>query len=401
MSSVPIFPPSFPNREEKIFLDLLLGDDEHFLSRWQTWKEGVVFDDVDFATLRLLSLLYMRLRDAGIAHDTYIGRIRGVYRMVWARNQRLLKEISDISNVCRTHGVEVLLLKGLALLLRVYRDPAARFLGDGDILVKKKDVVKVCSILEERGWTCTDPSVTSLNKMNYDGLFEVTHALTFRKGVGLEIEVHWHVFHVELERALFRLLTLRGPRRIADESAYWQYARSVDLYDASVKMLSYEDMLVHVIVHGAEGNASHRTLRWVVDAVHLIRSVPIDWDRVLERTRAGGHMVAMQYGITYLNDCAYVPIPHSFVDTLMQLPNSRRERIDYQKRTHIWYPPLGNFPILWYRYWKFESQGSFVHRVRLFLPFLKKAWSIPAHEHLLTFVFKKYSGRAARMFGSK
>lgn len=401
MSHTMSFPLSFPNTEEESFLRLLLTDREHFRELWEAWKTTIVFDEIDFATLRLLPLLYMRLREAGITNDKYVGKIRGVYRMVWARNQRLINEVAAVADTCRERGIDVLLLKGLALLIDMYRDPAARFLGDGDILIKKEDVPRVFEILEELGWTCVDPSVSLKHNARYEGLFEVTHAVAFRNKTGVEIEVHWHVFHVELERDLLRLLLLLSPHNRANTTLSWQRARAIKLKEVPVKMLSYEDMLVHVIVHGAEGNDNHRTLRWVVDAAYVINTTSLDWDRVLEITRDGAHIVAMRYGITYLKDKMHTDIPSAFVSKLMQLTYSSREHRNYLRRTRVWFPPLGNFPSLWYRYWKYESRGSYLERVRHFSPYLKQAWSVSPTESLLTFIYRKYCERMTRKFGRK
>lgn len=399
MSRIISFPPSFPNTEEELFLELLLGERPHFPRRWQEWRDTVVFDDIDFATLRLLPLLYMRLCEAGITDDTYVGKIRGVYRMVWARNQRLLEEVSVVATALREKGIDVVLLKGLALLIDVYRDPAARFLGDGDVLIKKDAVPQACAILRASGWTCTDPSVAQTDDFDYSGLFAVTHALTFRNRNGVEIEVHWSVFHVELERELSRLLLLAGPRHNLDGDDFWSRARPLMLKDVPVKILSHEDMFVHVIVHGAEGNESHRTLRWVVDAAYIVNATPLDWDRVLECTQHGGHVVAMQYGIAYLNDRMQVNISSEFISKLMRLPYSHHAHTRYMRRARVWYPLFGNFPLLWYRYWKFESRGSFFKRLHAFLPYLKRAWSIAPKESIIGFVCKKYYMRIMRRFG--
>lgn len=166
-------------------------------------------------------------------------------------------------------------------------------------------------------------------------------------------------------------------------------------------MLTYEHMLVHVIVHGAEGNANHRTLRWVVDASYIIERAALDWNRVLVCAQEGGHVVAMQYGIAYLKDRMSINVPSDFIEGLMQLSVSRQQRRDYWRSARIWYPLLGNFPSLWYRYWKFEAVGSFPKRLSLFLPYLKKAWSVSPKESLVRFVCRKYCTRLVRVFRAK
>ena len=89
---------------------------------WRAWREQADLDSLDDASNRLLPLLYRRLEAAGIA-DPDMARLRGVYRYHWCRNQLLLAELRRLLPALRELGVEVLLLKGAALIHRAVSSP--------------------------------------------------------------------------------------------------------------------------------------------------------------------------------------------------------------------------------------------------------------------------------------
>src|SRR5580700_3596431 len=146
------YPSSFPDEAEERLIKLVLCSNAEFRGQWDVWKQNTVFDDIDFATLRLLPLLYLRLSSLGIEDDEITGRIRGTYKLAWFRNQQLLAEVRKFVELCQEQRVPVILLKGLALLIDVYGDIGARFVADGDLLIDPKDFPKVFSHLERNGW---------------------------------------------------------------------------------------------------------------------------------------------------------------------------------------------------------------------------------------------------------
>ncbi len=384
------FPVSFPNAREEQFIDLLLCDDSVFPLRFAAWKRDVVLDDVDYATLGLLPLLHKRLSSLGI--DDPIGpRLAGVYKVAWVKNQLLLKEVREIAKACADADLPVVLLKGLALLLSVYRDAGARFLADGDILVRPEHVRAVIGILLKRGWKPLDTGlITGVDTFSFGS---VVHAFSFSKNPELTIELHWHLFHIANTVPLWKLFTLRDMPRLApaDKWAFEGVAR-VDLERSDYKRLSFETMLVHIISHGADEN-TWRPFRWVVDAAWIIRTQNLDWDKVLDAGVAMDRVIDMKLGCEYLVTQSGVSMPPPFMAALDALPVTFRNRRDYRARTTKHFRLLGNFPALWYRYWKYEAPSSLANNIFGFPGYLAAAWGLAHISALPTFIFKKYRDR--------
>src|ERR1700761_491560 len=93
----------FPDRcQLPLMQACLLRDDDAARAAWKTWKARVDLDDLDPASFRIMSLAYRRMIDLGI-DDPDAGRIKGIYRYHWTRNQiawrgkgRVLRELAEL-----------------------------------------------------------------------------------------------------------------------------------------------------------------------------------------------------------------------------------------------------------------------------------------------------------------
>ena len=247
-----------------------------------------------------------------------------------------------------------MLLKGLALVLNVYRDPAARLLGDGDLLVHSEHIVRAFALLKRHHWKQIDDSwkpvdVSIPNADEFAGTRpdRFRHAASFVNDRGVMIDLHWQVFQTRLHQSAVRLLLLRklpaSNSRTKLSAHHWNNSISTSLKGVPCQMLSLEDMLVHVAVHGAADNA-HRPMRWVVDAAHIIGTGKIDWVQLIESTQISGNEVEMFIAFRYLIERQFVSVPDSFWNELKRLPRSGRAIGQYYKRWDFWRILLGDFP---------------------------------------------------------
>jgi len=74
-----------------------------------------------------------------------------------SRNLGLKKKVREILQAIEENGMPVIVLKGAALLDRIYENPALRQMLDLDILVQKKDRHRVFEILQSLGYTIQKP----------------------------------------------------------------------------------------------------------------------------------------------------------------------------------------------------------------------------------------------------
>jgi O-antigen/teichoic acid export membrane protein len=378
MSELP-FPKSFPNNNELEFLKLALCDDAQFPTRWATWKASVVFDDIDHATVRLLPLIYRRLSAHRMQHDELFGRIEGVYKTAWVKNQRLITNIKQTLARCETHHIPVLILKGIPLLNDIYRDRGARFLGDADILIRPEHAPQIVELMLSNGWKYDKDNTPDVHNP-VPSIYHVMKSTGFINGHGIKLDIHWTLFDID-----------KYPASPRFRDTAWRVAVPTTIDTTPCLRLSNEDMLIHVIIHGSEGNA-HRTLRWVTDASALIRTMPIDWHILAERAHEFGFVPELYFGGRFLKDFLGENIPESFFENLSITSLSHAQLQSYYRRANTLvsqnYTSLGNLPLLWHGYWDFEEKRKFPYVLVDCARYLATSWGIRIHE-FPAFVFTK------------
>jgi hypothetical protein len=155
-------------------------------------------------------------------------------------------------------GILPILLKGAALRLAAYGDPAERQFGDVDVLVPREDLQRAQDALTAAGY-----------RPDHDRarfLLEHHHHLILRKESGFLVELHWHLeppdspFLLDPDR--FRKDALPAPGR------------------PGTLLPSAEHMVLHLATQNVEDGFS--LLRRLVDIDRVIATAPaFSWDRLI------------------------------------------------------------------------------------------------------------------------
>src|SRR5262245_53419620 len=113
---------AWPAREQTLLLDAALLPFDAAWSAWQAWKTAVDFENgLDRGSYRLLPLVYRNLSRPGL-EDPLLGRLKGVYRLTWYKNQFLFRTLAEVLRRLDAAGVPALVLKGASLTTLYYRD---------------------------------------------------------------------------------------------------------------------------------------------------------------------------------------------------------------------------------------------------------------------------------------
>jgi hypothetical protein len=173
-------------------------------------------------------------------------------------------------------GLEALLTKGPALSVRCYGDPGMRQYGDLDLIVREKDIRRATQAMLDLGYEPRVP-LTAIDAKKIPGEY------AFRKpGTHLLVE-----FHTE---RTFRY----HPRPLQIEKLFERRA-SVAIDGRDVPVLSLEDELVLICVHGAKHFWEH--LMWIADVAALISRQAPDWDRATAVAREVGAERILRLGL--------------------------------------------------------------------------------------------------------
>jgi hypothetical protein len=362
-------------KHEQLLLFAVLGDSDVATRAWREWQQIRALDDVDFGSQRLLPLLFRNLVKHGV-DDPSLVRLKGVCRHTWSKNQVTLKAGASVLSSLAAEGIDTMVLKGAALVMGGYLKSDERTMNDFDLLVRPEHLRASLALLERLGWKPSDegPQRQPTFLPNY---VKFWHSHGFRDRGGRHLDLHWHVLHQCCYEA-------------ADD-AFWGASLPLEWQGVSTRMLGPADQLLHLCVHGMYGQQSEgvAVLRWVPDAIAVIRrhadaegtgaDVGVDWQRLVEQSRARRLIMPVRAALEFLADLPGTVVPNSVLLSLQSMtpdPLERREFLAQRGRTG----PLGYVPILWLQYRRnCEATGGRATFAG-FLDFLQSLWGVERHE---------------------
>jgi hypothetical protein len=299
-----------PSPDNLLLLRAALADGDEATGSWAEWTAGVGLDRADHASQRLLPLVFSNLRRLGV-DEPELPRLRGIYRHAWYRNQLLFRTAGEVIGRFREAGIATLALKGIALSLLHYRDAGLRPMGDIDLLVKPAQADEAVALVERNGWRPLEPVPTFL---------EVKHAHPFVDDGRRQLDLHWN--------ALWEA---------APDDDLWADAVPIEVQGEATLALDPTDQLLHVCVHGVQWDPTP-SIRWVADAVTVLRTAPIDWDRLVARARARRLTVGLSVSLAYLREELAAPVPAGVVAELGAASAHVHERLGH--RAKAWHGGL-------------------------------------------------------------
>jgi hypothetical protein len=341
----------YPSPVQELLLKAALLDGPKAIACWDAWRSAVVVDDIDIGSQRLLPLLYRNLQRLGIDHPD-LNRYRSVHRYIWVDNQLRIRQAVALMETMDAANIPVVLLKGIALATLCYEDIGQRPMSDLDFLVSDADVQAAGQLLEQRGWHSPDIAMLASDEFR-----SVYNALTFsRHGTLTEVDLHWHSAH-----------ELWGADANAD---LYARAQTMEIGGIRALTLSDTDHLFLTCIHGTRSNEI-APIRWIADAILLIRRRKIDWSQLSVQIRKGLSSRRLGAAFRYLEDEFEAGVPASFFAELAQSSFSKVELLeDFVARRK---PPeviavLGTFCAVFWRnpYYRSTPAG--------FLSFMRARW---------------------------
>lgn len=178
------------------------------------------------------------------------------------KNLRLIQVFSEVTGKFFQKGIEVIPLKGITYLYRIYKDPSERPMVDIDLLVREKDVPRILQLMAEMG-------ARQRTGMHSDFLDSLMHHLPPMTYKGVMIEFHTRFFR---KTSSFSL---------SAESA-WRESREKDLFNQKVRILNPELHLIYIVLHAWNHLVGGRfKLIWLGDVIRYIQQAEFDWQQVL------------------------------------------------------------------------------------------------------------------------
>jgi hypothetical protein len=364
-----------PTETQEMLLRAALLDGNEALEAWRGWTSASLTVEDETLAFQVLPLAYRtihpldpRAKDLDLA--------KGVSKYVWVKNQVQVRFGGQVIEQLQSAGIDVLVMKGLALSLLHYPNRGLRLMNDIDLLVPREAAKRAIEVM---GMTLRpkEPAVAAEERL------PVEHGSAWLDGSGNEVDLHWYS------------LWLSSP-----DSEFWSGAVPIEVDGVRSLTLCPTDHLLHVCAHGAAWH-SELALRWVTDAVTLIRSAPeIDWDRLVSQAREREVTLTLADAMAYLRSRFDAEVPIEVVDELRAAPTSLSSRAARRALTR---PPTvsGVLSSHWDRYRRIKRLDPDAPHPSSFAAHLRASWGFETYRGLLRHAARRAAARASVTFATR
>jgi hypothetical protein len=247
-----------------------------------------------------------------------------MYQATAKRNAGIYQQLAKVLIACHQHNLQPIALKGIHLAAAIYADPALRPMNDIDLLFKPDQLSAAEELLESLGYGGKHKSAdlgagvtkhTSTFKRDTDQAATPNPYLSTQAGCMIEP-------HVSLEESWFGL-------KVDVTSGMRERALEVDLNGQACRVLSCEDLLLHLCVHfcfhlimGAPSMVQLSDLL-IVTQIDQLR-----WPQFVDRALATRSTPYALAALTLAQKLCGAPVSEETIDQLARrTPDRLRRRI--------------------------------------------------------------------------
>ena len=308
---------AWPNGSRERLLIAAAHADEHRAARaLLDWLSTTNLDDAEFAEQRLLVRATNRFPEERLKIPER-ARLNGIVRLLWTKSRLSLDNAAPMLTALREAGVELAVLKGMALTALDMQNLKGRIAHDIDILVRVSDLPVALSLLDGTGWRSTRGEL---------GLFlkkrgACFRSLNFVKPPFGNVDLHTRAY-------------LTTSHCSEAETGLWSRSVRTKLLDVDVLVPSPTDRLVNAIAHGVLD--AHHHSDWLVDSAQLVGAGNIDWPLVVRLAQGLEVPAQVTLALFYLREVLQFAVPEEALNLLWEA--ARNSRADYFKALLLGYP---------------------------------------------------------------
>jgi hypothetical protein len=252
------------NRKMACWTKKIVNREVSFMERLDPddWANFISFSDKQ----GIAPVLYHTIKDSppGSLSEYSLSKLRNIYLENIHRNIILYDELCKILKKLNAADIPVIVLKGSFLAKTVYENIGLRLMGDMDLLVERKDIMKTVQVLETIGYS---------GEFDFDianGFSVHQHLPPLEGPKRIPVEVHWTIIY-------FFHLDVRAEKEIVK---IWERAQPLAIEDTPCLMLAPDDLLMHLCLHISRQHLYSMRLRGFLDLRQVIKHYNslIDWD---------------------------------------------------------------------------------------------------------------------------
>jgi len=267
-------------------------------------------------------------------------------------NMLMSAELTELMRLFEQSNIKSMAFKGPALAEMAYGSITLRQYGDLDILIRKEDLQKSLSLLQERGYT---PEI-ELQEKTLETFYSCVNVIGLHKGA-LRVEIHWE-------------LLSRNYAVDWKQKKLWSDAERIEINRRTVTALSFENHILYLCVHGCKH--LFERLEWICDIDRALRAKSeIDWKHLSAEADILGVQRMLLVGLNLARLFFDLPLPEVMATKIEADPAVERltQKVFALHYTPTQKPvrPLSTFLLLWQMREKRGDRLRFAYRA-LFTP---------------------------------
>ena len=301
---------AWPNKAQETLLKAALFPQEEAEGYWHEAIRRLDFQDLDHGCHQMLPMVYINLNQH-LVDSVEKWTCRNAYKSAWASNQFLMHDLKSLLGLLEQRNIKVCLLKGAAYIGHYFPDYGMRAMGDIDLLIPPGRMGELISCLESDGYRVSSVQ----DDADAHGLMEFFNSRSFVNRRGTDIDVHQYIskFIIDVEF----------------NENLWKEARSIELFgdENAAYVLNPSYQLIHTVIHGLQ-SAPESSVRWIVDAVNLLRNhgEDVDWEEIKGSCRKYHLNLPMKLALIYLREELNAPVPDHVISYFSGVKITDRDR---------------------------------------------------------------------------
>lgn len=264
---------------------------------------------------RLRPLLYVNLNSIcpkKVPEDV-LGNLKSYYLANVQKNLMLTGELVKVIEILESNNIKAIPYKGPVLATSAYGNIGLREFGDIDLLIDKKDAIKVKNAMLSRGYSLSP-------QINIEDSFYKKFNAEYRfinNETSNIIEIKW-----KFEDDFFSFPV--NPDILLEEIS------KSDINSFPIYTLSPVNNLLIISIHCA--NHSWSRLSWICDISEFIKNEHIDWDDILEKSEKLGVKRILLINLILARDLFDLNLPGVILSHLKSDPSAKKISFQIKKR---------------------------------------------------------------------
>ncbi|EDM29048.1 hypothetical protein LNTAR_14567 [Lentisphaera araneosa HTCC2155] len=271
----------------------------HILSSKISEKKIFIPDTLDW---KLFLFLVRRHRVETLVYEVFKDSLTQVKIIPILKNHAITNKLNsehhkriilELSGLLKQNTIRHFYTKGLILSLKLWGDISTRTVGDIDVIIEKKDRLKVHQLLLDNGYKCKEFKWVNNDRINFHKKF--SHQIAYVKQ-GIVIEVLTDVCSL-----------IRSPE-VMDNN----FHSTFNFDNTNLTVLNPEMNFIELCVHGS----SHywARLHWLMDIGKILHDNTLNWDKVLNLAKKRKLEKIIFETCALAKDILSVPLPFKASD---------------------------------------------------------------------------------------